>query len=153
MTAASAALPTTEFHCAQCGGTLHTDEGQLFLTCPYCGSAVYLDKSKVVFHWSLACTVTPEASAASLRRWMAGNQTVKDLDRKAQVVSQTFQYFPLWYFRAGSADRETIYLEPAAAIAVNDLKKLPLPAGDLLRYDPALDNQSLAPDVSLAAVT
>ena len=59
MTTSSPALPNTEVHCAQCGGVLHPDEGQIFLTCPYCSSSVYLDKSKVVFHWSLACTVAP----------------------------------------------------------------------------------------------
>jgi DNA-directed RNA polymerase subunit RPC12/RpoP len=152
MTSASAALPTTEFHCAQCGGTLHPDEGQLFLTCPYCGSAVYLDKSKVVFHWSLACTVTAEAAAASLRRWMAGNQTVKDLDHKSQVVSTTFQYFPLWYVKAKAQGRETVFLEPAAAISVSEIKSLDIPSGDLQKYDPALDAQAVPPSVPLPAM-
>src|SRR5919109_1270738 len=108
-------IPQAELRCAQCSGVLHPGEGQLFLTCPYCTSAIYLDKSKVVFHWSLGCTVTPEAAAASLRRWMAGNQTVKDLDRKARMISSTFQYFPVWYCKAAIAGKQSIYLEPAAA--------------------------------------
>ena len=152
MTSASLSLPANEFHCAQCGGTLHPDEGQLFLTCPYCGSAVYLDKSKVVFHWSLACTVTPEAAAASLRRWMAGNQTVKDLDRKSQVVSTTFQYFPLWYVKAKNQGRETVYLEPGAAISISEIKSLDIPSGDLQKYDPALDAQAVPPSVPFPAM-
>ena len=60
-TAPAVSLPDAEVRCAQCGGVLHPDEGQIFLTCPYCGSAVFLDKSKVVFHWSLTCTVTPRS--------------------------------------------------------------------------------------------
>jgi hypothetical protein len=152
MTASTATLPTVDVHCAQCGATLHPDEGQLFLTCPYCGSAVYLDKSKVVFHWSLACTVAPEAAAASLRRWMAGNQTVKDLDRKAQVTSTAFQYFPLWYVKAKDQGRETVYLEPAAAISISEIKSLNIPSGDLQKYDRALDAQAVPPTVPFPAM-
>jgi len=152
MTAASVPLPTNEFHCAQCGGTLHPDEGQLFLTCPYCGSAVYLDKAKVVFHWSLACTVTPEAAAAGLRRWMAGNQTVKDLDLKSQVVSTAFQYFPLWSVKTKVQGRESVVLEPAAAISISEIKSLDIPSGDLQKYDPALDAQAVPPSVPFPAM-
>ena len=35
--------------CAQCGGELQFDEGQVFVTCPFCDSTVYLEKSRVVF--------------------------------------------------------------------------------------------------------
>jgi len=152
MTSASDPLPANEFHCAQCGGTLHPDEGQLFLTCPYCGSAVYLDKSKVVFHWSLACTVTPEAAAAGLRRWMAGNQTVKDLDLKSKVVSTAFQYFPLWSVKTKVQGRESVVLEPAAAISISEIKSLDIPSGDLRKYDPALDAQAVPPSVPFPAM-
>jgi hypothetical protein len=56
-------------------GELHPDEGQIFLTCPYCGSTVYLDKSQVVFHWYLAPTLDETQARASLARWMSGSQT------------------------------------------------------------------------------
>ena len=144
-----------ELQCAQCGGTLHADEGQLFLTCPYCGSAVYLDKSKVVFHWSVACTVTPEAAAANLRRWMAGNQTVKDLDRKAQVTSSVFQYFPLWYVKGRDVQggsREQAFIDPAAAISISEIKSLNLPAGDRKKYDNALGKDAVEPTVPFPAM-
>jgi hypothetical protein len=101
------------------------------LTCPYCSSTVYLDKSRVVFHWSLNCTLSPEEAAANLRRWMAGNQTVKDLDRKSQVTSSTFQYFPLWYVKARDGSKEKISLEPVAAISISEIKLLEVSAGDL----------------------
>jgi len=39
MTNTPAALPKSAVHCAQCGGLLNPGEGQVFLTCPYCGSA------------------------------------------------------------------------------------------------------------------
>lgn len=138
--------------CTQCGGELHPDEGQIFLTCPYCSSAVYLDKSRVVFHWYLAPTLDEEKARGALRRWMAGSQTVKDLDRKAQLTSGTFEYFPVWYFKRRSPDRrEEVLLQPAAAISISEILHLNLPAGDLRRYEDHLEAQSHAPTVPLQA--
>lgn len=151
-TAPVATEPTTEFSCAQCGGRLHPDEGQLFLTCPYCAAAVYLDKSQVVFHWFLTSTVNPEAAAANLRRWMAGNQTVKDLDRKARLTATVFQYFPLWHVKTHSGPTEQINLEPAAATSISEIRSLKISAGDLQKYDASLDAQAVAPTVPYSAV-
>ena len=146
--------PVNAFNCTQCGGALHPDEGQIFLTCPYCNSTVYLDKTQVVFHWYLAPTFDEPKARAALARWMAGNQTVKDLDQKSRLVSSTFQYFPLWYFKRRAADgKESILLEPAAAISVSEVRKIKLPAGDLRKYDSALDADAQAPSVPLEAVT
>lgn len=143
-------LPATQLRCTQCGAELHPDEGQLFVTCPSCNSAVFIDKTRVVFHWALAPTVDANKARGLLAQWMAGNQTVKDLDKKAQVVSQTFEYFPLWYFkRRGAGERDSVDLEPAAATSVTELKRLQLPAGDLQKYDPGLDAQAVPPTVPL----
>ena len=139
-------LPQTIVSCTQCGGELHPDEGQLFLTCPYCNSAVYLDKSKVVFHWYLAPTLDEGKARGALARWMAGNQTVKDLDKKAQIVGSTFEYFPVWYFKRRDPDgREQVLLEPAAATAISEIRHIQLPAGDLRKYEGGLDAQAHTP--------
>jgi len=141
----------TRLSCTQCGGELHPDEGQAFLTCPYCGSTVYVDKSQVVFHFYLAPTLDEAKGRGFLARWMAGNQTVKDLDQKSRVAGSSFEYFPLWYFKRRTAGREEILLEPAAATSVSELKKLILPAGDLRKYESALDPQARPPSVPLEA--
>jgi len=138
-------------NCTQCGGELHPDEGQHFITCPYCGSTVYLDKSRVVFHWYLAATLNDQQAAEALARWMAGNDTVKDLDTKSQILGQTFQYFPVWYFKVLDGSNERIYLEPAAATSVTELRNLNLPAGDLRTYEDALVATSVEPTVPLEA--
>jgi hypothetical protein len=145
-------LPATQTHCTQCGGELHPDEGQIFLTCPYCSSTVYLDKSQVVFHWYLASTLDEAKARSVLARWMGGNQTVKDLDKKSTVTEATFQYFPMWVFKRRTPDgQETVLLEPAAAISVSELRKVNLPAGDLRKYDSSLDAQAVSPTVPLEA--
>ncbi len=138
--------------CTQCGGLLSPAEGEIFLACPYCRATVYLDKSRVVFHWAITPTVNDQAAQASLRRWMAGNQTVKDLDRKAHIVGQTFQYFPLWHIKVAEEQREVVYLEPATATFITELKKLAIPAGDLNPYNSELDPQAIPPDIPYEAV-
>jgi hypothetical protein len=147
----SAPLPSARLACTQCGGELHPDEGQLFLTCPYCSASVYVDKSRVVFHWYVHPTLDEARARGELARWMAGNDTVKDLDRKSKVAGQSFQYFPVWYFkhRAPSSSQETVFLEPAAATAITECGNVTLPAGDLRRYEPDLDAQSQPPTVPL----
>ena len=146
------ALPSDQILCTQCGGELHQDEGQSFLICPFCGSAVYLDKSKVVFHWYLASTLDEAKARSALARWMAGNQTVKDLDKKARLLGVTFEYFPVWYLkRRQPGGKDMVLLEPAAATSISELRHLVLPAGDLRKYETNLDSQSHAPSVPLQA--
>jgi predicted RNA-binding Zn-ribbon protein involved in translation (DUF1610 family) len=138
-------------NCTQCGGELHPDEGQVFLVCPFCGATVYLDKSRVVFHWFVAPTLDEKEARGALFRWMSGNQTVKDLDQKSQVTGVEFRFFPIWYIRLQAGGREEVGLQPAAATAISELTRLNLPAGDLQKYDPKLDSQSDAPTVPLQA--
>ena len=145
------AEPSTTLNCTQCGGELHPDEGQTFLTCPYCSATVYVDKSRVVFHWCLAPTLDENRAHGELARWMAGNQTVKDLDKKSTLVSTSFQYFPVWYIKFNDQNGEQVSLEPGAATSITELRRLRLPAGDLRKYDSSLDSQSQAPNVPLEA--
>jgi DNA-directed RNA polymerase subunit RPC12/RpoP len=145
----STPTPSLVFHCSQCGGELYPDEGQVFITCPYCSSTVYLDKSRVVFHWYIAPTLDLSQARAALNRWMAGNQTVKDLDEKSQLTGQEFAYFPVWYFREKDGGKDQIRLEPAAATSVTELRTISLPAGDLRRYEDSVRAESLEPTVPL----
>lgn len=143
-------FPTGDLYCTQCGGELHPDEGQIFITCPYCTSTVYLDKSRVVFHWYLAPTLNGDEARGSLARWMAGNSTVKDLDKKSQIIEQSFAYFPMWYLKYRIGDsKEDSWFYPAAATSVTEISRIKLPAGDLRKYDHALEAQSQSPTVPL----
>lgn len=145
------ASPGTKLSCTQCGGELHPDEGQVFLTCPYCSATVYLDPTQVVFHYYLAPTFDVQQAQGALRRWMSGAQTVKDLDKKTQITGQTFEFFPVWHFIFRVGGTEQVALQPAAATSITELARLKLSAGDLKVYDPALDSQSTEPSVPLEA--
>ncbi len=141
--------PVTTLSCTQCGGELHPNEGQLFLVCPYCSATVYLDPSQVVFHWYLTPTIDPQQAGGQLNRWMSGSQTIKNLDKKAQIIDQSFQYFPLWYFLIQQNNHESVLLEPAAAISITELSRLALPAGDLKPYTHSIESESTNPSVPL----
>lgn len=68
----------------------------------------------------------------ALNRWMNGNETVKDLDKKSQVTAVVPTTFPLWMFRCQQpSGGELVLVEPAAATTVPQLADLRLPAGKL----------------------
>jgi predicted RNA-binding Zn-ribbon protein involved in translation (DUF1610 family) len=73
-------LPANVLTCAQCGGELHPDEGQVFLTCPFCSTTVYIDKARVVFHWYLV----PQ------------RVTHEQASHRAQLYEAFLVYLPFW---------------------------------------------------------
>jgi hypothetical protein len=141
-----------QIHCQQCSAVLPVEQGSQFVTCQYCGTTNFVDKSRAVLHYLVRSTVQEETALTALRRWMAGNATVKDLDRKAQIERPTFEYFPMWLVRVKQKGVERVFLEPAAALSVTELKQLTLPAADLELYDPMLDNAAISPTVPYEAM-
>ncbi len=82
---------------------------------------------------------------------MAGNDTVKDLDRKATVESLTAVSFPMWLFRSGPRGREVVHVEPAAPTPIPDLADLEVPAGRLEPFGgPEEDAENVTPTIPLA---
>ena len=127
--------------------TVQQDE--TFIECPYCASALFLDKRKVVFHYLIHSNFKPNEAEGNLKRWMSGNHTVKDLDQKAQIVKSEFYYFPVWYFKTKDSSGDKIHLQPAASTSVSEIKKLVIPAGSLKFYDKNVhnDHEIVKPDV------
>ena len=123
-----------QVNCRQCAAPLTVEQGQPFVVCRFCGATNYVDKSRAVFHYQVRSTVDEKDARAELNRWMAGNATVKDLDRKAKVDSVSFQYFPLWLVRAEQAGLEHVVLKPAAALSISELAKIDIPAADLVPF-------------------
>lgn len=107
----------------------------------------------MVFHWYLASTLDEAKARANLARWMGGNDTVKDLDKKARLAGSSFEFFPFWYFKSRDpSGTERIWLEPAAATSVSELKKIKIPAGDLRKYEDSITPQAHDPTVPLSTV-
>jgi hypothetical protein len=124
------------------------EHGTPFVACEFCGAANFVDKSRAVFHYTAVSTLDVAGARAALRRWMAGNETVKNLDRKARVEPPEFEYFPMWMVRVAEAGGERILCRPAAAVSVSVLGQVQVRAGDLKPYQPAAGATVLEPTVS-----
>lgn len=143
---------STQLLCQQCAAPLAVEQGAKYATCEFCGTVNFVDKSQAVLHYAVRPTLDETQAAAALRRWMAGNQTVKGLDAAAKIESQIYQLFPMWLVRATKGDAEAVYLKPAAALSIVELGNLRLPASDLEPYDRALDADAAKPTVPVTAV-
>lgn len=148
----SDAYVSTQLLCKQCSAPLSVELGAKFVTCEFCNTVNFVDKSQAVLHYTVTPTLDEQGAAAALRRWMAGNQTVKGLDQAAQIESQTYQLFPLWQVRTVSGDKEKVVFKPAAALSIVELGKLTVPASDLVAYDDTLDAVAVKPTVPVTAV-
>ncbi len=117
--------------CSQCGGELALPTGQRVVDCRFCDSALFVDRSGVVSHYRVPPLLDEPEARAALRRWMAGNDTVKGLDREAAIESLEMVSFPVWLFRAAGADGERVLVEPAAPTPIPQVADLRVPAGRL----------------------
>lgn len=135
--------------CPQCGGENKMPTDEKFTECEFCGSVIYVDKRKVVNHYVVNSNFSKEQAEGNLRRWMAGNFHVKDLDKLAQISQVNFYYFPLWYFKTKDNNGDKIYLQPAHSISVSEIKNIQIPAGNLKTYNKTDFNKKdfVIPDV------
>jgi hypothetical protein len=147
-----ATSPETEILCYQCAAVLPVEQGSQFVTCEFCGATNFVDKSGAVLHYAVQATIDETAASAALRRWMGGNDTVKDLDKKAVIERPSFQLFPMWLMRVNQNGKEKVVLEPAAALSIFGLTELSIPASDLEPYDNSLDGDAIVPTVPLETV-
>lgn len=138
-----------QIKCTQCGADVTVQQDETFIDCPFCASALFLDKRKVVFHYLINSNFKPNEAEGNLKRWMAGNHTVRDLDIKSQIIKSNFYYFPVWYFKTKDSSGDRIHLQPAASTSVSEIKKLQIPAGALKFYDGKehAEEQIVKPDV------
>ena len=124
----------TTIRCPKCGAENPLSSGTRLLRCAYCDAAIFVDRAGAVSHYLLPRLVSQDDAAAALRRWMAGNETVKDLDTKASVTALAPVSFPMWFFRFDAGGQEETLVEPAAPTPIPQLADLKVPAGQLLAY-------------------
>jgi hypothetical protein len=120
--------------CPQCGGESPLPTGRQLLRCPFCSGTLFVDRSAVVSHYSLPPLLDRDQAEATLRRWMAGNETVKGLDRLSRIQKIELLTFPMWLFRARAEGGEVVFVEPAAPTPIPQVADLEVPAGKLEPY-------------------
>ncbi len=126
--------PVLEIDCPNCGGANPLAAGERFFQCAFCDTMLFADRSQVVGHFELPRLIEEEQAAAALRRWMAGNDTVKGLDRKSKLHSLSATRFPMWLFRVRRGGTEEVFVEPAAPTPIPTLADLEVPAGRLVPF-------------------
>ncbi len=136
--------------CPQCGGSNALPSGAQLLRCAFCGGSLAVDRGGLVFHYRLPRLLDRAHAEQALRRWAAGNETVKHLDREARIETLEPALFPLWLFRGQASGRELTRAEPAAATPVPQLSDLDLPAGQLAAFTPEPGVDATPPSVPLA---
>jgi hypothetical protein len=99
------------------------------LACPYCDTSIVVDGSGTLFHEVMLPTVRLEDTAAHLRRFLGGRDTVANLDREARVGEARLEYFPFWAFTIAASGGDRVVLEPAAPSSLQGLQGIGLPAG------------------------
>ena len=125
--------------CPQCGGESDLPSGERFFSCPFCGTSLFADRSGVISYYRIAPLLDRDKAGRALRRWMAGNETVKDLDRKSKIERFDSISFPMWLFRGDSGGDEVSYVAPAAPVPIPHLIDFELPPGQLEPYEGASD--------------
>ena len=124
----------------------------MIAVCEFCGASNAVDKSEVVLHFAARETIRENDAASALRRWMGGNDTVKNLDKKATIQGSEFQMWPMWQVRTNIQGQEKVFLKPAAAIMVLDVTQMSIPASDLEPFDYEMSAEAIDPTVPLNAV-
>lgn len=121
----------SSFSCPRCGGDNALTAGERFPVCVFCDNTLFLDRSGVVGHFRLPRLIDRDQAQRALNRWMSGNQTVKDLDRKSSIEQMSAVTFPMWLFRSRRSGSEEVFVEPAAPTPIPQLADLRVPAGKL----------------------
>lgn len=143
---------STQLLCQQCAAALVVEMGSAYATCEYCNTVNFLDKSEAVLHYAVRPTLDENQATAALRRWMAGNQTIKGLDTAAQIEPPLYQLFPLWRVVWKKPGDEKIYLRPAAALASAEFVRLTIAASEMEPYSHELDEIAVKASVPLTAL-
>lgn len=140
----------TTIQCPQCGGESPLPAGRELVRCPFCSATLFVDRSAVVSHYSLPTLLDRDEATAALRRWMAGNETVKGLDRESQVENIEPLTFPMWLFRAHTDAGKVVFVEPAAPTPIPQVADLEVPAGKLEPFhDPEASVRPIEPTIPL----
>lgn len=124
----------TTIVCPQCGGENDLPTGQRFFPCRYCGTSLYADRSGVVSYYRVPSRLDGTEAEAALRRWMAGNDTVRGLDTDSEIQNLEALDFPMWMFRIEEATGESTHTQPAAPLPIPMVLDLELPAGEIEPY-------------------
>ncbi|MCD4748143.1 MAG: hypothetical protein K8R59_02110 [Thermoanaerobaculales bacterium] len=116
--------------CTQCGAEVPVPADVRLVQCAFCDTALVVDGDGTLFREVMLPTVKLKEAVHHLRRFMAGTETIADLDKKARIGTPELVYFPFWAFSIATDAGERIVLEPAAPSFLQGLQGMDLPPGN-----------------------
>ena len=142
-----------EIKCTKCGAPIKFEPGDQFVKCSYCDTQLYIDRSGAGFFYIMPYFLDHAGADGTFKRWAAGPEKAKDLDRLAQVGNIRQQYFPVYFFKRTVDGQEKVMLEPARSTTLPGLHSLKVPAGDIKIFDQnyKVDVELLKPDMDMTA--
>lgn len=142
-----------EIKCTKCGAPISFDSGDKFARCSYCDSQLYIDRSGAGFFYIMPYFIDRANAEGTFRRWAAGPERAKDLDKRAHITGFQQQYFPVYLFKRNVGGSEKILLEPARSTTLPGLHSLKVPAGDIKIFDQnyRVEVEMLKPDIDMGA--
>jgi len=140
-----------DMKCPKCGAPFKYEPGMRFKKCEYCGTMIYIDKSRVMFYYIIPFSIDESQVIQLFRRWASGPKMAKGLEN-SQIKNVKSMYFPVYRFVRIVDGKEKVYVKPAKTTLLPGLTNLKVPPGDMRIFDSSFDPGSaelIQPDLSL----
>ena len=140
-----------EMKCPKCGAPFEYEPGMRFKQCDYCGTMIYIDKSRVMFYYIIPFSISKESVENVFRRWASGPKMAKGLEN-SRIKSIKAMYFPVYRFVRIADGKEKVFVKPAKTTLLPGLTNLKIPPGDMKIFDrsfPVGNVEVVQPDLSM----
>jgi len=138
-------------NCPKCGAPFEYEPGMRFKKCDYCGTMIYIDKSRVMFYYIIPFTIDRNGVVQLFRRWASGPKMAKGLENSI-IKEIKAMYFPVYRFVRIVDGKERVYVKPAKTTLLPGLTNLKIPPGDMRIFDSTFstgDAELIQPDLSI----
>ncbi len=138
-------------NCPKCGAPFEYEPGMRFKKCDYCGTIIYIDKSRVMFYYIIPFTINRGQVMQLFRRWASGPKMAKGLENSTIKEIKSL-YFPVYRFVRILDGKEVVIIKPAKTTLLPGLTNLKVPPGDMRIFDSSFstgDAELIQPDLSI----
>jgi len=120
-----------EAACGGCGAAIPVPPAGGFVRCGFCSASLWVESRGTVRHLVYRPAIRSSEVGAAVNRWLF-EEGAPPAD---EVIPGRLVYYPFWRVASGSR----VDLHPAAASPEGPLDAIARPAGELVPYDPSLE--------------
>jgi hypothetical protein len=133
-----------EIKCTQCGGSVPIEYDTVFVRCPFCETALYVDTNQTVKHY-IMLVQSGEGDIAPIIQRELSYMEIKD---PVTVIKADLHYFPFWRLENNKGGALNI---PAASPLLEDMYEIVFPSGEFKFFSDDLANGKsvTGPEVTL----